>query len=85
MKDLSKEGQHGYERSSYAETSWANTFSIGIFKWVKTVDGKRLKKQTSVVRVSGTTGQFNEVYQKCDEIVKLLNAGEYKGKKTVKV
>lgn len=79
-------GRHGYEKSSIdQEGFWNNTFSIGTFKYVMTNDGKRVKKSKAIVRVVGKPSDSKKVYEKCDEIVSLLDNLRYDGPKTVKV
>lgn len=61
------------------------TFSVGIFEWIPVVamDGRK-KKGKVKVRVIGSTKAPDAVYEKANEIVRLMNDGRYCGPKMVK-
>lgn len=61
------------------------TFSVGVFRWRQKAAGRGLKKGPTLVRVVGSMGQPELVYAKALEIVRLLDAGEYRGPKRVQV
>lgn len=61
------------------------TFSVGIFQWVAKADGVGLKRGAVQVRVRGWLSEAEAVYAKAREIVAALDAGEYKGSKSVVV
>jgi hypothetical protein len=45
-------------------------FSVGIFQWIQTVDGKRLKKSAVIRRVKGYISDPEPVYEKAKKICK---------------
>ena len=55
-----------------ASTFSSNTFSVGVFKWIPTKDGKRLKRSRVIKRIRGYVSNAQEVYNKanklCDEL-----------------
>lgn len=86
FKDLSAEGKHDFDKPSVIyDKTWMNTFSVGVFPWVLSSNGKFLKKGKAKVRVSGMSEQPQKVYDKALEIALELDAGTYKGPKNVKV
>ena len=63
-----------------------STFSVGVFQWVpKSIARKGLKKSNVKVRVYGFMSKPDPVYAKARKIVEALDAGIYKGPKTVKI
>lgn len=64
---------------------WNDTFSLGVFEWVKTNDGRSTKRGKVKVRVHGGAGYANRVTEKAREIVAALDAGTYSGPKNVRV
>lgn len=61
------------------------TFSIGVYQAIPKTYGKGLKASKCIVRVEGYTAQPEAVREKAAEIVRQLEAGTYRGVKTVKV
>jgi hypothetical protein len=41
-----------------------HTFSVGIFQWIPTVDGKRLKRGKVSWRIRGLTSEAEQIYKK---------------------
>lgn len=83
-KDTQFVGKHDFDKDS-AIIGWNKTFSVGIFKWELKYDKKSMKKGKAVVRVSGLTSETDHVFAEAERIVNLLDAGEWDGRKTVKV
>ena len=81
-------GKHSFS-GSCANTSRTfnhnETFSYGIFEWVPRDSGIGVKKSAVKVRVSGPVDMADAVKAMAEEVVALLDAGEYKGAKNVKV
>ncbi len=48
-------------------------FSVGIFRWVPTADGKRLKKSAVVERIRGYASDPEDVYRRAQERCDRLN------------
>jgi len=84
-KDIQFVGKHDYAKSNLGTTGWNSTFSVGIFKWELKSNGKEMKKGKAIVRVSGCTGRQKEVYSMAELVVKLLDSGEWDGRKTVSI
>ena len=87
FKDIQFAGKHDYDKKA-AEScaSWARlTFSVNIFKWELKSNGKAMKMGKCIVRVSGSIGAFDKVFAEAERIVKLLDAGQWDGRKTVTV
>jgi len=55
-------------------TMSCKTFSVGIFQWVPTANGKGLKKSAVVSRIKGSVSDPEDVYRraeaKCQELQK---------------
>lgn len=81
--DLSNAGKHDFIRA--AGYPGAATTSVGIFQWVLTSNGKRLKKTGAKVRVKGPNYKPESINRAAQKIREELDAGTYKGKKTVTV
>lgn len=85
-----REGTHGFA-GQCAPSAYGlgahETFSVGIFQWVTKADGKGLKRGKVLMRVRGlATGDGRErVLRRAKDICRLLDAGEYGGRKTVMV
>lgn len=81
-------GKHGFD-GAWADRGMTYihnvTFSYGVFEWLPKSGGKGLKKSAVKVRVSGPTHKADAVKAKAEEIVALLDAGEYTGPKNVRV
>jgi len=84
-------GKHSYdkERAKRIAKDWdcadMATFSIGIFQWVNTSDGKRLKPSKTIVRVSGATTDKERVFEAVEKTILLLDLGQWNNRKTVSV
>ena len=61
-----------FERSRWDSIPKANTFSIGIFQWLRKSSGNGLKK-SKTLRVTGYTADHAAVYAKVIEICQKLN------------
>ena len=84
VKDIQFVGKHDYDKdNALTESSWNKNFSVGIFKWELKNKGKSMKKGKAIVRVSGPVVEKEKVFTMADNIVKLLDAGEWNGRKTV--
>jgi hypothetical protein len=49
------------------------TFSVGIFVWVQSSDGKRIKKSRVVYRITGPTSNPAIVYRRAEEVCDLMD------------
>lgn len=58
------------------------TFSVGCFQWVQSKTG-RPKRSKAKVRVRGLCQSSDAVFAKAREICEQLDAGTYRGPKTV--
>lgn len=86
-KDIQFAGKHDFDQITaelFALASW-KSFSVGIFRWVLTTDGKSMKRSKCIVRVSGPPALKEKVFKKCTLIVKLLDDKIYDGRKNVTV
>lgn len=77
-KDINNAGRHDYDKAAASE--WANsaaeTFSIGIFKWVsKSNPAKGVKRSAVVLRVTGPTTERDEVLKAAEWAVGKLDEG----------
>ena len=81
------EEKYGYSGACIPDGGkFFNTFSVGIFRWIPTWDGKRRKKGKVLVRVKGKTSEPDKVYAKAKEIISLLESGkEYNGSKHITI
>jgi len=81
-----KEGKHWYSGvySSVGpmRNSVCNTFSVGIFKWVKKKSGPGFKKSAVIYRVKGRLSQPDRVYTRAYNICLMMDNGNWiaKGK-----
>lgn len=80
-------GKHDYDMVSAENfASWGGkSFSVNIFKWVLKSNGKEMKPSKGIVRVSGSPTNRAKVYEVADSVVKLLDADNWDGRKTVVV
>ena len=86
FKDIQFAGKHDYDKeNAITESGWNKTFSVGIFKWELKSNGKSMKKGKAIVRVSGLVENKDKVFAEAERIVKLLDAGQWDGRKTVTV
>lgn len=88
QKDIQFAGKHDYDKQSaevFANAVSFNSFSIGIFKWVLSNDGKRLKRGKVVVRIQAPTGKKEEAFKFAENVVNDLDNGTWDGRKTVKI
>lgn len=84
-KDIQFVGRHDYNKET-AEmfASWnGESFSVNIFKWGLTKNGKRMKPLKCVVRVSGKPQNIEKVFEFCENVVKHLDSNTWDGRKTV--
>jgi hypothetical protein len=85
-KDIQFVGKHDYDKeNSSSEGGWNKTFSIGIFKWELKGNGKSMKKGKAIVRISGDVINKESVFGVAENVTKLLNEGNWDGRKTVVV
>jgi hypothetical protein len=85
-KDIQFVGKHDYDKdNSLAEAGWNKTFSVGIFKWELKSNGRAMKRGKILVRVSGDCDKSTEVFKKAEEIVSLLDANQWNGRKSVQI
>lgn len=86
VKDIQFVGKHDYDKQQAEKyASWGATFSVGIFQWQLKADKKSMKPTKAVVRIKGTDGTRDKVFEMAEEIVKLLDEGKWDGRKTVTV
>ena len=77
-------GRHGHGNIPLGPDCNCETFSVGIFEWLPTADGKSTKRGKIKVRVIGRRGtKTGAIAFVCDEIAKKLDAGTYSGPKSV--
>lgn len=77
-------GRHGHGNIPLGPEPNRETFSVGIFEWLPTADGKSMKRGKIKVRVIGRRGtKTGSIAFVCDEIAKKLDAGTYSGPKSV--
>jgi hypothetical protein len=78
---------HGFD-GYFDPKKWKNcmceTFSVGIFELVRLAGTDQFRRLPVKVRVKGSTYHPELVYAKAKEIVALLDAGTYRGPKTVR-
>lgn len=80
--DLSNAGKHDFNRCGHV--NWA-TQSVGVFQWVLTSNGKRLKKTAAKVRVIGPGDRPDLINAKANEIRLDLDKGILFNKKSIRV
>ncbi|HTC01027.1 MAG TPA: hypothetical protein VK705_10120 [Ferruginibacter sp.] len=85
-KDIQFSRNHDYDKEKAEEMRnyWHN-FSVGIFKWELTSDGKRMKKGKVIVRVKGCSSLHASIYDMAENVIKQLDAGDWDGRKNVVV
>lgn len=78
QQDIQFEGKHDFDKQkSDRMACQANyTFSVGIFQWQLSRNGKFLKKGKIKVRVAGHVTYKKKVYEKVEEIIRFLDTGE---------
>jgi hypothetical protein len=84
-KDIQFVGKHDYDKESAERfASWGGkSFSVNIFQWGLKSNGKEMKPLKCVVRVSGSPSNKEKVFEYCEHVVRLLDEGEWDGRKTV--
>lgn len=82
-KDIQFMWKHDYNKPTPYEE--CKTFSIRIFQWIPKSDGKSMKEGTGLVRIVGSKELYDKMLLKAEEVVSLLDAGLYKGKKTITI
>lgn len=85
-KDIQNAGKHDYDKA--AATDWASstaeTFSIGIFKWVPKSNPKNgVKRSAVVLRVTGPTSESDEVLKAAEWAVGKLDEGTDFARKSI--
>ena len=87
QKDLKNEGKHEFIAlpENHAAANWAKTVSVGIYKLVLRGNGKSLKASSAIVRVSGASDNLSAINTRAEQIVKILDEGNWYGVKTVKI
>lgn len=82
-----KVGTHAFDGafspSKKKRYSHITTFSVGVFEWIPTKDGKDVKRGPVKVRVRGLIGRSDAIFSKARDIVDDLDAGTYTGPKVV--
>jgi hypothetical protein len=77
-------GRHGFGNIPRGPEPGRETFSVGVFEWLPTVDGKSVKRGKIKVRVIGRRDtKTGTVAFACDEVARKLDAGTYAGPKLV--
>lgn len=87
QKDIQFAGKHDFDKQS-AEVfanSCSLTFSIGIFQWILSNDGKRLKRGKVLVRVQAPTSKKEEAFKFAENVVNDLDNGTWDGRKNVRI
>ena len=77
MSNRKQEGMFDWWGACMPKSLYAGgqrTFSVGIFQWIKTADGKRLKKSRVLRRIRGYVHDADRVYADADKICDDLNA-----------
>lgn len=79
-------GKHSYDGACAPSkiSSAYETFSVGCFEWLKS-STRRPKRSKVKVRVTGDCSNAEGVYTRARAICSQLDAGTYKGRKTVRV
>lgn len=81
--DRKAEGRHDWSGSCVPGSQYpGETFSVGIFQWVKNASGG-LKKTSVKIRVRGYTSSPDDVYRLADKFCDMLDAGKDPGVKSV--
>ena len=84
-----KEGKHDYSGACAPEPdcqrTWNGTFSVGIFKWLLTKDGKGLKKSPVKFRVKGSIRDSELMYSTAQRICKEMDDGIFPKEKSMTV
>jgi hypothetical protein len=78
LKNLTNAGKFDYDREkceAMANSNWARTFSIAIFRLVPKSNKKELKRAGTVVRIKAACKDKEAAFAKADEVVALLDAG----------
>lgn len=76
------EGMFWYDKSKTNFTS--GTYSVGIYKWVRTRNNKGLKKSKAIVRVHGFADSKQFVYDACDKLIEQMDKGIMPKAKNIK-
>jgi hypothetical protein len=75
-KDRKQEGKHDWSGSCAPGSFLLNaTFSVGIFEWVLTSDGKGLKKTAVKYRIKGYSSNPDAVYARAEEVCDVMDLG----------
>ena len=92
VKEERVEGKHTFEGSCapadgnpWGMSPGQETFSVGVFAWVKTANGKGLKRGPVKVRVYGRVGNAHLVHAAAKGVCDLLDIGAYGGPKRLHV
>lgn len=85
--DLQFAGKHDFDKiKAESMARWArHSFTINIFQWILTSNGKSLKRSKGLVRVKGCVENKENAFATAELIVNKLDAGEWDGRKTVTV
>jgi len=75
-----KAGDYGFSGAcspgGIQHSQWHNhTFSVGIFRWVLTKDGKGLKHGPVIKRVKGLSANPEKVYAEARRMIRLMKKG----------
>lgn len=78
MSDERIAGRHGFGNIPLGPEPGRETFSVGVFEWLPTADGKSVKRGKIKVRVIGRRDtKTGAVAAVCAKIARALNAGQY--------
>lgn len=84
-KQIENVGKHDFAPVTGPGYPSATTVSTGIFAWEMRSNGKSMKKGKTIVRVSGKVTELDKINQQASNIADLLDKGEWRGAKNVKV
>jgi len=76
-----QEGKHWYsgECGPGSDYPIGETFSVGIFKWVKKKSGMGLKKSAVIYRIKGSPSKPDRVYNRAQEVCMYMDIGVWIG------
>ena len=71
------EGMYDFHSLSEYWINKGNTISFGVFKWIKTTNGKNLKQKGAFVRVKCYSHEYYGAIEQIKIFVDRLNSGKY--------
>lgn len=79
--DLSAEGKHDFTMPSDDDLAlmerWAQTFSVGIFKWELKGNKRALKKGKAIIRIKAPIDKSKDLILRAQRVCKELDAGTF--------